>query len=197
MLICVSPPVFLYVYFPLIENSYHIFLDHSSSIRTSTCRFDYLGIVIPLYGTTIAATHFGFRREPRLQDVYQLIATVSAIACAIATFHPTFTKHRHLRTSLYCLLGLSSFLPIIHGVLLHGMQEHDQQMSLRYYLALGVCHATGAMVYAARVPERWYPRRFDVWGSSHQVMHVLVVLGAGTYGMGVLRAGGRWGEEST
>lgn len=34
----------------------------------------------------------------------------------------------------------------------------------------------GGAVNAARVPERWSPGRFDYWGNSHQVMHVLVVL---------------------
>lgn len=35
----------------------------------------------------------------------------------------------------------------------------------------------GGAVNAARVPERWSPGRFDYWGNSHQLMHLLVVLG--------------------
>lgn len=24
-------------------------------------------------------------------------------------------------------------------------------------------------------PEKWFPRRFDVFGASHQIMHIMVV----------------------
>eukprot|EP00882_Tetradesmus_deserticola_P017175 GHRQ01018383.1.p3 GENE.GHRQ01018383.1~~GHRQ01018383.1.p3 ORF type:complete len:154 (+),score=37.69 GHRQ01018383.1:321-782(+) len=36
----------------------------------------------------------------------------------------------------------------------------------------------GAVIYACRVPERWYPGRFDLAGHSHQLWHAAVVLAA-------------------
>ncbi|KAI1278727.1 Progestin and adipoQ receptor family member 4 [Halotydeus destructor] len=36
----------------------------------------------------------------------------------------------------------------------------------------------GSCIAAARVPERWFPGKFDLWLNSHNLMHVLVVLGA-------------------
>jgi len=178
----------------LTLDRHHIFLDHSESVRTWTGRFDYLGIVIPLYGTTIASTHFTFKCDPVLQEAYSIFATVVGLACALTTLHPSFSgpQSRHLRTALYLLLGASSFLPIAHGTHLYGVEEMDSRMSLGYYLGLGVCHGTGALLYAARVPERWYPRRCDVIGSSHQLMHVLVVCGAAMYGVGVQMARKYW-----
>jgi adiponectin receptor len=163
-----------------------------------TCRFDYLGIVVPLWGTTISSTYFGFNCEPFLQDVYRALATLAGILCAITTFHPAFsgTSGRKFRTSMYCLLGLFSFLPIVHGVILHGLSEHDRRMSLMHYLGLGACHSTGAMLYAARIPEKWYPRTFDIAGSSHQLMHSFVVLGAICYGIGILKAYDFWQDPS-
>ncbi|XP_014551251.1 hypothetical protein COCVIDRAFT_61772, partial [Bipolaris victoriae FI3] len=173
---------------------YHIFLDHSQSARTWTSRFDYLGIVVPLWGTTIASTHFGFRCEPDLCKTYSVFATGAGLACAVTTLHPSFTgtASKGFRTVTYLLLGLSSFLPIIHGLHLFGWQQMEQRMSLSYYLALGLCHGTGAVTYASRVPEKWYPKRYDLVGSSHQIMHVLVVCGATAYGLGVLKAREHW-----
>lgn len=163
-----------------------------------TCRFDYLGIVIPLWGTTVASTHFGFRCEPALERMYSTIATLCAALCAVATLHSAFSGRtgRRVRTVVYLLLGLSSFLPIIHGIGLHGLAEHDRRMSFKYYLGLGACHGTGAMLYAARIPERWYPRRFDILGSSHQLMHMSVVCGAVCYGVGILKAFKLWHDPT-
>jgi len=175
-------------------DSHHIFLDHSEKVRTWTGRFDYLGIVIPLYGTTIASTHFGFHCKPSLQEAYSAFATVTGLACALTTLHPSFSgpQSRHVRTTLYLLLGSSSFLPIVHGIYLFGVENMNRRMGLSYYLGLGLCHGTGAMLYAARIPERWLPRRCDVVGSSHQIMHVLVVCGAAMYGVGVLASKRYW-----
>ncbi|KAK1910857.1 hypothetical protein P3342_008737 [Pyrenophora teres f. teres] len=173
---------------------YHIFLDHSECTRIWTARFDYLGIVIPLWGTTMSSTHFGFYCEPRLQNAYAIVGTFAGLACAFTTLHPSFAgpASRRFRSGMYVFLGLSSFVPIIHGILLFGLDAMNKRMSLWYYVALGLFHGSGAALYASRVPERWWPGRCDVVGSSHQVMHVLVVLGAATYAVGVLRAREYW-----
>jgi hypothetical protein len=36
----------------------------------------------------------------------------------------------------------------------------------------------GAVTYACRIPERWYPGKFDIMGHSHQLWHAAVVLAA-------------------
>lgn len=36
----------------------------------------------------------------------------------------------------------------------------------------------GAVISATRVPERWWPGKFDYILNSHNIMHVFVVLGA-------------------
>ena len=40
----------------------------------------------------------------------------------------------------------------------------------------------------ARVPERLKPGKFDIWGSSHQIFHVLVVSAAISQLVGLLKA---------
>lgn len=38
------------------------------------------------------------------------------------------------------------------------------------------------------MPERWRPGHFDIWGSSHQIFHVLVLLAAALHLVGLLKA---------
>lgn len=64
-------------------------------------------------------------------------------------------------------------------------------------MGLGLLNFTGAAIYAARIPERWYPGRFDVWGASHQIMHVLVVCGAVSHSVGLLKALDYWDHEKS
>jgi adiponectin receptor len=93
---------------------------------------------------------------------------------------------------MYSVLGLSIFIPAIHGVILHGWTLQNERMSLTYFMGLGILNGTGTAIYTARVPERWYPRRFDIYGSSHQIMHVLVVCGALSHTIGLVKAFDYW-----
>jgi adiponectin receptor len=95
---------------------------------------------------------------------------------------------------MYTLLGLSTFFSVAHGALVYGLEELNERASLTYFAGLGALNFTGAAIYAARVPERWHQKRFDIWGSSHQVMHVLVVLGAISQERGLLRAMEWWSQ---
>lgn len=142
----------------------------------------------------MTSVHFGFHCESGLRKAHSIFATVAGLACAITTLHPSFTGTacKGFRTGAYVLLGLSSFVPIMQGIYLFGWHQMEQRMSLSYYIALGICHVTGAIIYACRIPERWCPRRYDIVGSSHQIMHVLVVCGAVAYGLGVLKAREHW-----
>ena len=93
---------------------------------------------------------------------------------------------------MYGCLGLSIFVPAIHGVILNGWELQNKRMSISYFLGLGVLNATGTAVYAARIPERWYPKAFDLYGASHQIMHVLVICGALSHSTGLVRALDYW-----
>jgi len=52
----------------------------------------------------------------------------------------------------------------------------------------GAFYMIGGIVYAKKIPEKHYPRVFDVIGSSHNIFHVFIVIGAtihlrGSYGL--------------
>ena len=38
--------------------------------------------------------------------------------------------------------------------------------------------ALGALLYVLKIPERFYPKTFDVWLSSHSIFHWTIVVGA-------------------
>ena len=90
------------------------------------------------------------------------------------------------------MLGLSTFFSVAHGAHIYGFEDLNERASLSFFTGLGALNFTGATIYAARIPERWYPKRFDIWFSSHQIMHVLVVLGALSQERGLLRAMEWW-----
>ena len=67
---------------------------------------------------------------------------------------------------MHGILGLSIFVPAIHGVMFHGCAVQNERMSLICFMELGILNGTGTAIYTARIPKRWYPRQFDVWLQS-------------------------------
>lgn len=72
-------------------------------------------------------------------------------------------------------MGLSSAAPIAHGLRIYGYSTLDSRMGFRLVLLEGILYIAGAGIYASRVPERWFPGKYDLVGSSHQVFHLFVV----------------------
>ena len=131
--------------------------------------------------------------------------------------NPCFEGPEWRTFRLLCFIGtgLSAFAPIAHAALLFGFEKLGV-MGVRYYLFEGACMIVGSWVYEVSLflffcsfrrlrlvgwmlipclpfkqrhfPERFWPGRFDVWGHSHTIFHVLVVLGTASHILGLLSA---------
>lgn len=108
---------------------------------------------------------------------------------------------------MFVLMGLSAVFPVLHGLHRYGYEQLELKIGLSWLVGQGVMYVLGAGIYAvsvigesqtsnetdqrlrqARVPERWAPGKFDIWGSSHQIFHVLVVCAATAHLVGLLKA---------
>lgn len=79
-------------------------------------------------------------------------------------------------------------MPVLHGLKIYGHTALNERMGLDWALLEGVLYIGGAAIYALRIPEKWSPGRFDLYGSSHQIFHFLVVAAAASHLVGMVRA---------
>ncbi len=174
----------------ILSTLFHTLSSHSAPVQALGNSLDHIGVVLVIYGSVLPATHFLFHcpSQLNLRIIYTLLSTTLTVLSIIFTLKPAFRTcaYRRVRFNLYTVLGLSAFLPIIHGTLLYPYVTLQNRMGISNFLGLGILNLTGAAIYAARVPERWFPRTFDIWGSSHQIMHILVVMGALSFERGLL-----------
>ncbi|KAM3072694.1 hypothetical protein ACMFMF_007028 [Clarireedia jacksonii] len=122
--------------------------------------------------------------------MYWMMISVLATACAITTLHPKF-RHptlRPYRALMYACLGLSASVFIAHGLIMHGWETQKARMSIDWMGLMAILNLVGAFIYALRIPEKWYPNQHDLFGSSHQIFHVMVVLAGLAHMFGLLRA---------
>ncbi len=174
----------------VLSATYHIISNHSPKVQKFGNQLDYLGIVILMWGSTIPSIYYGFYCDPRLQQIYWANVSILATSCVVATLHPKF-RHptiRPYRAAMYAGLGLSAVVFVVHGILLHGWTVQNQRMSVDWMGLMALFNLTGAAVYAARIPEKLRPLKYDIYGSSHQVLHVAVILAGLAHMLGLFRA---------
>ncbi|CAL7937856.1 unnamed protein product [Xylocopa violacea] len=87
-------------------------------------------------------------------------------------------SYRPLRAGVFMGFGLSGVIPAVHYAIAEGWFKAISQASLGWLILMGCLYILGAMFYALRVPERFFPGKFDIWFQSHQIFHVLVIAAA-------------------
>ncbi|TGZ81436.1 putative hemolysin-III channel protein Izh2 [Ascodesmis nigricans] len=174
-----------------LSATFHTISNHSVPVAKFGNQLDYLGIVIAIFGSTVPSVYYGFYCYEKLMRTYWIMMGTIGLLVAYATFDPRFRtpKYRPIRASLFIGMGISGVFPVLHALTLYpSIQDVDERMGLRWMLLQGFFYVFGAVIYAARVPERFYPGRFDLVGASHQIFHCFVIMAAVSHMWGLVRA---------
>lgn len=163
-----------------LSTSYHTLMNHSYPASLLWLRIDYVGILSLILGSFISGIYVGFFCEPTLQKRYWSMIVILSLITSILVLHPRLQglKYRKYRTGAFVATGLSGFAPIGHGIFLYGWDDMWIRSGMPYWFLEGAIYGVGAFFFASRIPESIWPGRYDIWGSSHQIFHVLVVLGS-------------------
>jgi adiponectin receptor len=176
---------------------FHAVADQSPDVREVGNRIDHLGIVIVLWGSGMSAAHFAFYCDAATRMAYFTLLCASGLGCGIFTLQPHFRSSagRTLRSVVYCTLGASLFLSIFHAMWRFGPELAEDMMGWKSFFGLAAINFSGALLYAFRIPERWFPVTFDLIGQSHNLLHTLVIGGAMVRLIGIVEVVERWRER--
>lgn len=163
-----------------LSATFHTLRSHTYKIHHLWGKMDILGICFYALGGGTSATYYTWMCNDKLQRIYWGLAACSAGAAAVTLFDTGGggTKMRTLRGSVFSLLAVSAMLPIFHRGGILGWDEACTQLGVQWYLAEAVSLLLGVGSFVGRVPERFSPGSFDIWGHSHQLFHICAVAGA-------------------
>jgi adiponectin receptor len=180
----------------LLSSVYHTLMNHSLHVSSLWLRIDYLGILTLILGSFFSGIYVGFYREPMLCWTYWTMIITLSLITAILVIHPNLQglSYRSLRTAAFVATGMSGFAPVGHGLLMYGWEEMWVRSGMPFWLLEGLIYGIGAFFFSTRFPESRWPGKFDIFFSSHQIFHVLVVLGSIVHFAGVWDAY-RWHYE--
>lgn len=149
---------------------FHTFLSHSPTVSHIWLQLDFVGIIIQILGDFISGIYVGFYCEPGLQRIYWTMVHATTLfqhvranvcsqiisLCSASIFillNPRFQggRWRTFRVCTFVCTGLSSFLPIAHGVKLLGFSQMLKQSGMGYYLVEGLLLMLGTLFYTVSI----------------------------------------------
>ena len=159
---------------------FHTFSNHSKKVYKIFSRLDYSGIAFLITGSNIPCYYYGFYCTTFAKYAHMIILVILCALCLIVSMWSKFSTptYRPLRFGVFVLFGLYGAVPFFHIYLRDGYTYSAQAYSLWGLIVMGVTYILGASLYVLRIPERFFPGKFDIWASSHQLFHVCVVTAA-------------------
>lgn len=159
---------------------FHTVYCHSKTISKIFRRLDYAGIAIFIMGSFIPPLYYGFYCSRVLKIVYMSMICSLGVICIIVSLWDKFSAphYRLLRAGIMLSFGYCGFIPVIHLICLYGITLAYRQAAGGWVALMCLLYTASAVMYATRIPERFFPGKCDIWFQSHQIFHLLVLAAA-------------------
>ncbi|XP_050963384.1 adiponectin receptor protein 2 [Labeo rohita] len=183
---------------------FHTVYCHSEGVSRVFSKLDYSGIAFLIMGSFVPWLYYSFYCSPQPCFIYLIVVCILGVAAITVSQCDFFAtpQYRGVRAGVFVGLGLSGVVPTLHFMIAEGFLKATTIGQMGWLFLMAVLYITGACLYAARIPERFFPGKCDIWFHSHQLFHILVVAGAFVHFHGVSNlqefrytAGGGCAEE--
>ncbi|KAG1714489.1 Progestin and adipoQ receptor family member 3 [Nymphon striatum] len=111
--------------------------------------------------------------------VYSLLIGCFSFLVLILTWHPQSMspEYSKLRCVVFGFWALCGIFPTFHWIYIkNGFSNHEVQQLFPNIVIMYLISAAGFIFYLCKIPERFFPGKFDIIGSSHQLWHLLVFI---------------------
>ncbi|KAE9556577.1 hypothetical protein FO519_000271 [Halicephalobus sp. NKZ332] len=143
---------------------FHTLSCHSVPVVRLFSKLDYMGISLLIIGSFIPWIYYGFycRREPKITYIGMVV--VLGIAAIIISLWDKFSesKYRPLRAGVFVGMGCSGIIPTVHFIYTDGVRRLFEENSFGWLCTMAALYLIGAVLYATRTPERFFPGKCDL-----------------------------------
>ncbi|RHY55170.1 hypothetical protein DYB37_006365 [Aphanomyces astaci] len=160
---------------------YHLLYIQSRAWCAWFTQVDYAGIIVLIASAFVPMLSYAFYCDRDVATMYLSVVGSLAMSSLVASFAPAFQDHPHIRTGVFLALAGFGFVPIGHLMRHHGLFHDHVLLTLHGLAGTAVVNLVGVALYVTQFPERSFPGRFDLVGSSHQWWHVCVFTAALVY----------------
>lgn len=144
--------------------TFHTVSCHSEKVGKLFSKLDYCGIALLIIGSFVPWLYYGFYCDTQPKLIYLTVVVVLGIAAVVVSLWDKFgePRYRPLRAGVFTGFGLSGVVPALHYLFAEGFLSAVYEASFGWLCLMGALYIAGALFYALRVPERWFPGKCDI-----------------------------------
>ena len=176
----------------LFSTTYHALKIISEKIHHISHRFDHGGISLLITGSCFPPYFYFLYYETKFKYFYLLIISIVGLGIFLYSIISSDFSKPHKRTFrgiLFLIFGICTGIPVIHMTFFgNTINGYYPGIKLKHWYLGGISYIIGAIIYILRFPEKKFQGKFDYIGSSHQIFHIFVFLGATFHYFGSLDA---------
>ncbi|XP_023234127.1 progestin and adipoQ receptor family member 4-like [Centruroides sculpturatus] len=154
---------------------YHLFMNHISGSKTYSrlLQWDVVGVWVTQSCGGLTTIYTGVSCLPYILQLVFL--GIYVCFCLRALQVAVFACGPWQRRQSFAILFLIRMVVLILRMTPYGGGHPE---AIYHVIMQDLLSLIGAVISAVRIPERWLPGRFDYIFNSHNIMHVIVVIGA-------------------
>ena len=188
-------PLYIFIFSAIIcltfSSIFHLTGQISINFHRILSRFDYGGVCLLITGSCYPPYYYFFYCEPKYRAFYLTFMTTFGLStfglCLTNGFN--LPDKRILRGSSFLTFGICAGTPILHVILFgENLRGYNIETRFLFWYLGSITYFFGALLYLFRFPEKYFPGKFDLFGSSHQLLHVAVLIAVFFHYIGCLDA---------
>ena len=140
--------------------------------------YDILGITLVILGSTFYGVYVGFTCYPDIQWFYSILYGLLfiVILLPITILFPSKTSFK-FKKWIMTLFVAAELIPAYHWIYLMIKYHTDVVYKFGWILiSFFSCYGIGFIFWHFKIPECYYPGKFDIFGHSHQIWHIFTAL---------------------
>ncbi|XP_078394408.1 adiponectin receptor protein 1-like, partial [Cetorhinus maximus] len=144
---------------------FHTVYCHSEKVSRTFSKLDYSGIALLIMGSFVPWLYYSFYCSPQPRLVYLVIICVLGITAIVVSQWDRFAtpQYRAVRAGVFLGLGLSGLVPTLHFMIAEGFIKAATVGQMGWLFLMAILYILGVALYAARIPERFFPGKCDIW----------------------------------
>jgi len=161
---------------------FHLISSNSSLVYERALRVDIIGITAITISTYIVGIRYCLWCYTDIAHIYYIIIGFLGFIAIGWSLIPSLIKNFTFSVCFFALFTSFSLIIIYHWFIIIGESGYEQKdVFLWKYLNTYITYAIGFIFFFTGFPERMFPGRLDFIGHSHQIWHILIVLGTIQY----------------
>jgi len=164
------------IYSLLASVCFHMFGCVSQGVSERLLIIDFSGIGIYLELSSFALAYYLFYCDTSVLIFWETVIGILFPVMASIPFLSVMHRRRTLRSGIFMMAGLIPTYLYLHYIFLHGTGNQIAKSYLYHLIVALIQLAFAVFFFLSRIPERFWPGKFDYFLMSHSSWHLLTAM---------------------